>query len=311
MARLLDDILAQNRMGCPFLIAPRNEDAWARHAVNTRRLLSEGQPQVILIDNVADYYFASDQEHWDLGRDFPNLAPPYRMAWFEHRIPRTIHSKECGDSDAGSLTNGGRVGLLVLAIDPADCACETGTSIPGNARWVLGMEIFIKYGVRDAVEGPHGSMFMAIDAEGKLIDRPWMQGYNDPEVNDIARALMTWTHPAMLATSFLHCKNVKVVDNPVDPKLAKRYRERHGGLAPSPYKTLIIEPLKQILRAQGRSGEVGLIKAMHICRGHFADYTEGPGLFGKYHGRYWIPSVVRGTKRKNEPMTRRDVEVRL
>lgn len=35
-------------------------------------------------------------------------------------------------------------------------------------------------------------------------------------------------------------------------------------------------------------------KRLHIVRGHFADYTEGGGLFGKLHGRYYIAPHVRG-----------------
>lgn len=35
-------------------------------------------------------------------------------------------------------------------------------------------------------------------------------------------------------------------------------------------------------------------KRLHIVRGHFADYTEGGGLFGKLHGKYYIAPHVRG-----------------
>jgi hypothetical protein len=37
----------------------------------------------------------------------------------------------------------------------------------------------------------------------------------------------------------------------------------------------VIEPLRQILRTQGRAHEHGIAKAMHICRGHLRDYREG------------------------------------
>lgn len=36
--------------------------------------------------------------------------------------------------------------------------------------------------------------------------------------------------------------------------------------------------------------------AMHTCRGHFADYRKGKGLFGKLKGLYWINSHVRGSE---------------
>ena len=34
----------------------------------------------------------------------------------------------------------------------------------------------------------------------------------------------------------------------------------------------------------------------HIFRGHFKNYTEGNGLFGKYHGIYYWESGIRGNK---------------
>lgn len=99
-----------------------------------------------------------------------------------------------------------------------------------------------------------------------------------------------------------------MVDNHTPPKLAKKYREKHG-FDPSSYKTLIIEPLKQILRREGKSDTVGVAKAMHICRGHFKDYRQGKGLFGKYHQLVWHDSLVRGTKGTKPPA--REIEVKV
>lgn len=98
---------------------------------------------------------------------------------------------------------------------------------------------------------------------------------------------------ALLTISFMHCKNVvqRVVAPP--PRLSKRHKERHGRLLFS-YRVLEIEPMKQVLRAEGRSEEVGLAKALHICRGHFKDYRER-GLFGRNKGLYWWDQHVRGS----------------
>ena len=48
---------------------------------------------------------------------------------------------------------------------------------------------------------------------------------------------------------------------------------------------------------------------MHICRGHFADYREGRGLFGKYKVQVWMPATVRGTRGKSAP--EREIEVKV
>lgn len=303
MARLIDDILIQKRVIQPWFVAPHLEDKWAVHAHRIASLLAT-QPPVILIDNVADYYFAADQEMWSLDRDFPNLAPPFPSFWCEHRLPQKIHSKQCGDSDL--QISHGRVGVLLLAVSPEQV---TGEGWPEETRWCLVAELFIDYGSQGGIQGPHGTMMLAVDSEGRALDAPWMQGYHRTEDNEIMKSFFTWLHPMLLAVSFLHCKNVRVVENPVDKPLAKRFRERHG-FAPSPHKTLIIEPLKQILRTEGRAGEVGLAKAMHICRGHFKDYREGRGLFGKYHQIVWQPSVVRGSQKRGDAPAR-EIEVKV
>jgi len=305
MARLLDDIRG-GKLRMPFCVDTDREQEWEEHAQKlfVHTMLKEESLPVLLIDNVAEYYFSSDQEFWDLTKDFPNLAPPYPAFWAEHRLPRRIWSKEKGETDIASLTHG-RVGIFTTALERHQWTAE---NVPENVKWVLWCEIFIDYSEHGwAAQGPHGSMFIAIDAEGRIVSTPWMQSFGGPP--DIISGLMTWLHPVLLAISFLHCKNVTVVDNPVPPKLAKKFRARHNGMQPVAHKTLIIEPLKQILRHEGRSGQVGLARAMHICRGHFKDYREGRGLFGKYHQLVWQPMLVRGAKGKEPPP--REAEIRI
>lgn len=97
----------------------------------------------------------------------------------------------------------------------------------------------------------------------------------------------------LFAISFMHCKNVVQRSIKPPPKLSKRHRERHGRPLFS-YRVLEIEPMKQVFRTEGRSDEVGLARALHICRGHFKDYRER-GLFGRNKGLYWWDHHVRGS----------------
>jgi len=308
MPRLIDDIRNAGRLGMPWYVADDQIANWKQHTNRVLGILQDPTIPVICIDNVAEYLYAgTDQEEWNLDRDFPNLAPPFPIFWCEHRMVRTIRSTK-GDTDVTKLLpQGGRVGHLFIA---AERDQWKGEGIPDEAKWVFWCEIFADYHKPEVTaDGSHGSIFMCIDAEGRLIERPWMQSYSDPVHNEMIKNVMAWLNPSLLAISFMHCKNVTMVDNPVPPKLARRYRERHEGARLTPHKTLIIEPLKQILRHQGRSHEVGLAKAMHICRGHFRDYRQGAGLFGKYNQLVWTPSVIRGTKGKAAPA--REIEVKL
>jgi hypothetical protein len=307
MPRLIDDLRAPGaRLAKPHFVPPHRANQWRTIAGHVHNTLMNPALPVLLIDNVAEYFYTSEQEHWDLRDDFPNLAPPYPAFWCEHKMVKRIHSKECGDTDVSALVPHGRIGLLIHGIDPTEA---NGEGIPENTRWILWCELFVDFGERNiTATGPHGSVFLAIDANGVIINCPSMQSFAEQEHADVMRGYITWFNPAFLAMSFLHCKNVTVVDNHVDKALAKKYRARTG-ISPCSYKTLVIEPLKTILRGEGRSGELGLQKAMHICRGHFRDYREGRGLFGKYHQLVWQPSIVRGTKGPSAPA--REIEVKV
>ena len=200
------------------------------------------------------------------------------------------------------------MGALVFGTERANIQA---TDMPDNLRWCLSIELFIDYGWRDGIEAAVGTWCIALDQEGAIIGTPWAQTFSDDAQADGVRLYQSLLHPTLLAISFLHCRNVSVVDNTVPAALAKKYAARHGGVQPVKYRTLVIEPLKQILRHEGHSDKTGIAHAMHICRGHFRDYREGKGLFGKYHALVWTPSIVRGTKGKAEDVPAREIRVKI
>ena len=301
MPRLIDDLRASGRVMMPYFVLPRQRAKWTEYAQHLANMGGDPDMPVLLLDNVAQYFYnGTDQEYWDVAKDFPNIAPPFPRFWCEWKMVTHIRSKAAGDTDLSwILPQGGRVGQLFTVIDPKDAV---GHDIPENARWLYWMDMWIDYSRPDAVaDGPHGATWVAVDAEGRVIGNPWIQAWGDEASHEVMKNIMSWYNPAFLAISFMHCKNVAIIDHAVDKPLAKKWASKHGGLQPTKYKTLVIEPLKQVLRSEGRAEQHGLQKALHICRGHFADYTEGRGLFGKIHGKFWMPSTVRGTKGKSAP----------
>jgi hypothetical protein len=133
---------------------------------------------------------------------------------------------------------------------------------------------------------------------------------------------------AMLAISFMHCKNVEVRSQ-ADRVSTKKNRHRvpRSGVR---YHVLEIEPMQKVIRGAQASqkGESAFRQALHICRGHFKTYgrpvldTDGkqvldfdgqplttPGLFGREHlkGTYWWPTHIRGSKEAGE--VKKDYEV--
>lgn len=98
----------------------------------------------------------------------------------------------------------------------------------------------------------------------------------------------------LLAMSFANCKNVtrtELTGKEVEPD--RPWVRKHNP-PQIKYHVLNINPMKEVLRTEGRSDEVGIQKALHLCRGHFAHYSEEKPLFGKYAGQFWVPQHTRG-----------------
>lgn len=266
-----------------------NNDKIFNQAFRAKEFLD--QSEIFNIDNVAKYLIeTSSQENWDLSVDFPNIAPPFDNFFMEYTIPPKINNE-------GTVTDhplaGTQVGLLFISNS------EKPPSL-SPLRWVYNVSIFHK-NKQFFVQLP----FVAIgfvDNSGKALsyskefNKYTIIQYASNEdakifnVNHVVDIFQGYAFPAFLAISFLHCKNVTIINNqPIHGK-----RDRHKKRSLVTYKTLEIEPMKQILRTEGRSEETGLKLALHICRGHFKDYREGRGLFGRYKDIYWWDSQVRG-----------------
>ena len=291
----------------PHFVLPGRQAEWRRHSIDVAEILHERDLPAILIDNVAEYYYVgTDQENWNLQKHFPNLAPPFPAFWMEYKLPNRIHS-EIGDSNIG-VDLDGRVGWLIFGTPRHQMV---GDHIPENAKWVLIGELFIDFGLRrdGSMVGPHGTMFMSIDENGAAIDKPGMMSLASEELAPLMKLHIGWWNPALLAVCFMHCKNVAIESEPMHAKHVKAVARKNHGIQPVRFKRLIIEPLKQILKREGRSDTHGVAHAMHICRGHFKDYREGKGLFGKYHQVVWHPMTVRGSK--GEKPAPREMEVKL
>jgi hypothetical protein len=99
---------------------------------------------------------------------------------------------------------------------------------------------------------------------------------------------------ALLAISFMHCKNVDVVRVDPPPKLSRKAARQRGSPLNS-YYVLDIQPMRRVLDTEGEAGANGLRHALHICRGHFKTFTEEAPLFGRHVGTYWWDAQARGT----------------
>jgi len=297
MAKLIDDIRAGVKVHAPKAI--EDMARWSREAERVEtEIVKQLDLPVFYIDNVTEYMYAQSRE-WDFVADFPNVAPPFEEAWFEFRsrdpaIPR------------------GRIGIFMAAL-----SVDNGFECPNqdallewlqNARWLEAFYIFLDFGRHRGIMGPIGVVRIPVDEKGQVTRTPSIYSYGayDPEEKD----LQNFYAPVLLAISFLHCKNVRVVSEKPPEPVAKKYERQHG-IKPTPVKILELHPLKEILRREGRSDVIGLKRALHICRGHFRDYREGHGLFGKHHQLVWMPQIVRGKSGGDEKPRGPQYDVKL
>lgn len=283
---------------------------------------------VVEISNVSAYYGTTAKPEWDYLNDFPNAAPPFAHAFYEMREPPFVNI----GGQMVKTVNGPdfRMGLLARAIDVDDPDLEFKLELMryvyrdepeivthqlAGSKWIH----FIQATCRTSAGILHPAFWSVygVNAEGKIHQSPngfrclffedflrvirnghdfSVDGLSDSDVSGAFASGII--HPYLLAVSFMHCKNVKRVENVPPPKVQAR-RSKEGKLPLTKYYTLEIEAMKRTLQTEGGISTNGLKRALHICRGHFATYDEKP-LFGKVKGTFWVPQHVKGSKAVGE-----------
>ncbi len=256
-----------------------------------------------VISNVAAYFYqGTPQEEWDIFADFPKTAPPFRWTWFEWNMPSTVNS-------LGSVEH-----LKLNSITRRAGAIVTWDKAEDDAVLRLQPEAAYRMNIVPFIEGPYerrpfvmatcafglNALYDPIPArQGKNeliyafngMDRNHLNG-NSQDAIDLGTQSCVTMYPALLALSMLNCRNVTVKTVSPNAALIHKHRKR-GHAPPAPYNIIEIQPMvTQIRKETGLSGYSR--RAASIVRGHFKDYRNGGGLFGKLHGLYWWDQQMQG-----------------
>lgn len=261
--RMLDHI---RRHG--FHVHPRSADM----GVYAKPFIDLPDLPAFEVTNVFQYWKENMPHGFDYGM-LPNVAPPFDHWWSEYQIQGRM-----------------RVGLLHV-VTPPD---EWGRGDNDGVRWRINSLVFITKDERYfTIEGCVG---LNVKADGSVFGarQQVLPADDEHKENEWLAALNNTTFPSLFAVALSHLRNVQAVQEPSHPRPLNKRQIQATGLPLTRYRTLVIETARKLL-AQSGVAEVGLARALHICRGHFADYTEGAGLFGKLKGRFWIPAHARGT----------------
>jgi hypothetical protein len=231
--------------------------------------------ELIVVDNVAKYvYKTAQKDKWCPKKDMPCIAPPFARFFIETKNPNL------GEANTPEYW-GSQVTTLILG---------EGKHY-AEAKWA--MLFTILYQMQLQIYFPEVDYLIVVNEEG--------QYYGEYGLDENGEKFCGWEEgrnernfilPFLVAISFMHIKNIGYIERDY-PEPVKRKREKRYGKPLKKYKVLDINPAKKVLQTEGNIEKNGLIKALHICRGHFKDYRES-GLFGKYKGIYWWDNQVRG-----------------
>lgn len=203
--------------------------------------------------------------------DFPTLAPAFDTMFIE--VPATLKMSSdvvvewWGVYYVASATHyGWECGIMVL--------CEVGNKFVPVLNDTLHLD-------------RNGAIL------GDLNQWGFWSAYNpDSDMRPIVDMGMLVLGAAFFAVSLMHCKNITY--HAVEPPKLSPHLKRKRRRPLVRYHVLDIDPMRRVLKTEGRSDEVGLKRALHICRGHFRTYTEEAPMFGRVTGTFWVPQHIRG-----------------
>lgn len=290
--------------------------------------LTKGHPDRTQIEPVnitaaANWFYEDNpQSIWNVREDFPATVPPFPYMWMEFKSPKKVNNN-------GHITNisplAESVGCASVVREVAKedwrkviehdvirqtligMATDNGMRVQGDstsentkrallagreARWIAFWNFFAASERRGLARLP--SIAAYIDPQGLIVPENYIIFGQQHVLQVVGASFGEVLSPFLFATSLMHAKNVSLEADPLPAAIAKR-RAKEGKPAIT-FKVLQINPIRRQSDKERSEGETGAKRAMHIVRGHFKDYREGAGLFGRLKGLYWWDMHVAGDK---------------
>ena len=247
----------------------------------------------------------------ELGIDRARVVPPFPSLWLEWNTG-AVDSSDM--SAVGVYVQAHRVEKLPdrVASIAGHSFVETATfAIERPFDWFVFSEFFGQAS-SDPFRNPFrlGALVYHIDKEGRLVpfpdeevapnESPEFYSYQTPmdmnpdNVEDLRHLLWSFSLVMQLTFSFLNCANTELVEKPLTKDRRGRQRRRQRKPDEVRFHILKINPL-EVKRRSPSSGTSDVKMPLHICRGHFKDFTE-KGLFGRENLKkvFWTKAHERG-----------------
>jgi hypothetical protein len=254
-----------------IFMAARPEHCQGFNGADTDRQTLAGYPVFIIDDAHLCFYNTIDAKGGDIpGAEMPPIVIPFNRFWMEWPV------RDPSDNTVAKMP--------MMAVARAAAFCEW------DAR---NRKLHISVFLCALVSGESRVVFMV---DGVFpVTEDWMCQPPVMRVNGSFGINMVEVEgdmsPPRFALGLLAAKNVSRV-----PGMLSRAQRRHPGqfvkTASDKHYTISIPGVDALKASLARGESAG--RRLHIVRGHFADYSEGGGLFGKLDGRYYIAPHVRG-----------------
>lgn len=204
--------------------------------------------------------------------DFTAVTPPYETAFF-----LTTNSwQSLSDVPAG---------IFVEAVaDRFDIAFAMASGItPGRGGGIAPAFAYVTHQDGSVVDA--GLSFIRGTPE-----------FSDTEVENMRHFMSVVAWSVCVAHQVLNCRNVQLVERTLS-RAARRRQQKARADSPVPtWHVIDIKPFQRVVEndAMQHGTDGGMGRALHRCRAHFADYSQGRGLFGKHKGVFLISEHWRG-----------------
>jgi len=214
---------------------------------------------------------SNQKEEIKIKENLFHFRPPYDLCWFDY-------TSLTGSDLSNEQMKSSKRGVIVLKKEEF-LIFRVFSYINEYKRWIAPLvEIILNLKTKQQFS-------RQIEIGDMVIDNKKIQKIVSEDSGDICHVLQ--------AMSILNCKNIITKDNFPSTKLNKK-RKNNSKQELFIYKTLIIKPSGKKQESQESKGLWD--NRVHICRGHFKEYTTEKPLFGKLTGRYWWQPYVRGNK---------------
>lgn len=255
-------------------------------AIKNKELKSEiGEYVLVNIQNAVDYFLkCREEEVTYFYKEFQKCFSPWDKCILSFKYPDYTYSKEMGVSITPKKLKGREFVILCRATN-------------NDKRKDLLITYFVEtdYGFKDM-----GGSYHTFDSKLNIVPEYNEDGghlikvlvdVNDEDFLEMKEFITAILAPsALYAFTFCNCRNVVKKQNNYPINLIKR-RKRENKFPITRFYTLEIDG-KTRSNASKNNGEWK--NSLHICRGHFKNYTEESPLFGFYVGTVWCPQHLKG-----------------